>query len=59
MGSVARVDRKAFGISQDVDVRPSVDFSKLEEVIVVLKSDSEPVEKVEKIEKGDKPGASK
>jgi rod shape-determining protein MreC len=41
VGTVARVERKPFGISQDVDVRPSVDFSKLEEVLVVLSSETE------------------
>lgn len=35
VGVVARVNRKPFGISQDVEVRPSVDFTKLEEVLVV------------------------
>jgi rod shape-determining protein MreC len=35
VGTVSKVNRKPFGISQDVEVRPSVDFSKLEEVLVV------------------------
>lgn len=43
VGVVSRVDRKPFGISQDVDVRPAVDFSKLEEVLVVLTAQTEPV----------------
>lgn len=43
VGTVSRVDRKPFGISQDVDVRPAVDFTKLEEVLVILKADHEPL----------------
>ena len=35
-GTVSRVNRKPYGITQEVEVRPSVDFSKLEEVLVVL-----------------------
>lgn len=40
-GVVSRVDKKPFGITQDVEVRPSVDFSKLEEVLVILNGDIE------------------
>ena len=40
-GTVSRVNRKPFGISQDVEVTPSVDFSKLEEVLVITKSENE------------------
>lgn len=36
VGSVSRVNRKTYGITQEVEVKPSVDFSKLEEVLVVL-----------------------
>lgn len=35
VGVVSKVDKKSFGISQDVEVRPSVDFSKIEEVMVI------------------------
>lgn len=35
VGIVSKVNRKPFGITQEVEVRPSVDFSKLEEVLVV------------------------
>lgn len=35
-GTVSKVHRKAYGITQEVEVRPSVDFSKLEEVLIVL-----------------------
>lgn len=38
VGIVSKVNRKTFGITQEVEVRPSVDFSKLEEVLIVTKS---------------------
>jgi rod shape-determining protein MreC len=41
VGTVSKVNRKQFGISQDVEVRPAVDFSKLEEVMVVTHMGSE------------------
>lgn len=41
VGTVSKVNRKQFGISQDVEVRPAVDFSKLEEVMVVTHADSD------------------
>lgn len=40
MGTVVKVTKKSYGVTQDVDVRPSVDFSKLEEVLVILKPDA-------------------
>lgn len=43
VGTVSKVDRKPYGISQEVEVRPSVDFSKLEEVMVVTNVVSEPI----------------
>ena len=49
VGVVSRVDRKQFGITQKVEVRPSVDFRNLEEVTVVLQVDSEPVLPTEKV----------
>ncbi len=52
VGLVSKVNRKAFGITQDVEVRPAVDFSKLEEVLVVTKIHSEPLlERAESREK--------
>ena len=39
LGKVLKVSKKSFGVTQDVEVRPSVDFSKLEEVLVILKPD--------------------
>ncbi len=41
VGTVSAVNKKMFGISQEVEVRPSVDFSKLEEVLVVTKTETE------------------
>ncbi len=35
VGTVSKVRRKSFGISQEVEVTPNVDFSKLEEVMVI------------------------
>jgi rod shape-determining protein MreC len=43
VGSIIKVTRKSFGITQKVEVKPSVDFSKLEEVLVVTKVDASPV----------------
>jgi rod shape-determining protein MreC len=40
-GTVSKVDRKPYGITQEVEVRPSVDFTKLEEVLVVSEGDTE------------------
>jgi rod shape-determining protein MreC len=40
LGTVTKVNKKSYGITQDVEVRPSVDFSKLEEVLVILKPDT-------------------
>lgn len=42
VGTVSEVHRKPFGITQEVEVRPSVDFSKLEEVLVVLRAEHVP-----------------
>lgn len=39
LGSVIKVTKKSYGVTQDVEVRPSVDFSKLEEVLVILRQD--------------------
>jgi rod shape-determining protein MreC len=36
MGDVVRVERKEYGLFQEVEVRPSADFSRLEEVMVIL-----------------------
>ncbi len=41
VGTVSKVVRKPFGITQKVELRPSVDFSKLEEVMVVVGTEVE------------------
>lgn len=43
IGSVIEVDKKSYGITQNIKVAPSVDFSKLEEVIVVTALTSSPI----------------
>jgi rod shape-determining protein MreC len=43
VGVVSKVNRKPFGITQEVEVRPSVDFTKLEEVIIIIQNETEPV----------------
>lgn len=42
IGTVSKVHRKTYGIKQDVEIRPVVDFSMLEEVLVILKSERDP-----------------
>ena len=39
LGSVIKVEKKAYGVTQYVEVKPSVDFTKLEELLVILKPD--------------------
>ena len=39
IGNVVKVNKKSYGISQDVELKPSVNFSKLEEVLVIVKQD--------------------
>jgi rod shape-determining protein MreC len=38
LGKVKSVDRQEFGLFQEIEVSPSVDFSHLEEVLVLLRS---------------------
>lgn len=45
VGNVSRVKKKQFGITQDVEVKPTVDFTKLEEVMVVLNQRVEVLER--------------
>ncbi len=40
IGSVTRAEKKTYGITQDVEVAPAVQFKKLEEVLVVVKQDN-------------------
>lgn len=39
VGQVAKVERESYGITQYIEVEPSVDFSKLEEVVVLVADD--------------------
>ncbi len=41
VGTVTKVVKKSYGISQEVQVKPSVDFTKLEEVFVLIKPDKQ------------------
>jgi rod shape-determining protein MreC len=43
VGTVIGVTRKSYGITQKVEVKPSVDFSRVEEVMVVTRADAAPV----------------
>jgi rod shape-determining protein MreC len=43
VGIVSKVNRKPFGITQDVEIKPSVDFTRLEEVLVITSSEIEPI----------------
>ncbi len=45
VGTVSKVKKKQFGISQEIEVKPAVDFTKLEEVMVVLNQKVEVIEK--------------
>lgn len=46
VGRVSRLERESFGVIQHIEVRPSVDFSRLEEVMVLV-SDEEQVRRIE------------
>jgi rod shape-determining protein MreC len=39
VGTVTKVNRKAFGVSQNVELRPIVDITRVEEVLVVIRPD--------------------
>jgi rod shape-determining protein MreC len=41
MGDVIKVERKEYGLFQEIEIRPSVDFSRLEEVMVILNPSEE------------------
>lgn len=60
IGSVKKIARDSFGISQEVVISPSVDFGQLEEVIVLIAPTAEQMQKEwnalnaqEKLEKGE------
>jgi len=44
VGTVARIEKKPYGVFQKVDVTPAVDFRKLEEVFVILDTDDTPIQ---------------
>lgn len=48
VGTVSNVKKKQFGITQDVEVKPTVDFTKLEEVMVVIDQKVEVLEREKK-----------
>lgn len=48
VGTVSKIDKKNYGITQDIEITPSVDFHKLEEVVVLVNTDV--VSEVEKAE---------
>lgn len=39
IGAVSKVERESYGITQDIEIQPSVDFSKLEEVAILISND--------------------
>lgn len=41
IGRVSRIERQSYGITQHIEIRPAVDFSRLEEVIVLTSGSSE------------------
>jgi len=46
VGTVSRIERESYGITQEIEVTPAVDFTTLEEV-VVLSSDSDGMRRLE------------
>jgi rod shape-determining protein MreC len=54
LGTVSRVTRLPYGITQSVEVRPSVDFSRLEEVLVITESATSPTHLTTRAELGGK-----
>lgn len=41
IGEIVQVEKKEYGLFQDIEVEPSADFSRLEEVMVILTRESE------------------
>lgn len=58
VGTVSRIERESYGITQDVEVTPSADFGRLEEVIVLINEFDEKKKQewsaLDKGEEGDK-----
>lgn len=47
LGVVSKVKQKTYGVTQEVEILPSVDFSKLEEVIIIMRNDPLRIESAE------------
>jgi len=45
IGNVSRIERENYGITQYIEVTPSVEFSKLEEVIVLVSAEASKIKK--------------
>ena len=41
VGTVSRIERESYGITQDVEINPAVDFGRLEEVVILLSDEDE------------------
>ncbi len=41
VGTVSRVERESYGITQNVEITPAVDFGRLEEVVILLSDEDE------------------
>jgi len=53
VGTVSKIEKDSYGVTQSIEIKPSVTFDKLEEVIV-LKTNKEPQKESEEILKGSK-----
>lgn len=42
VGTITKIDKENFGITQKIEVTPSVDFHKLEEVVVLVEGEHDP-----------------
>ena len=49
VGVISKIDKESFGVTQDVEITPSVDFHRLEEVVVLIE-DKKPKRKSRKSE---------
>lgn len=49
IGSIAKIGRESYGITQEIEVIPSVEFGKLEEVVVLVLQDLTTLEKEWKV----------
>lgn len=41
VGTVSRIERESYGITQNVEITPAVDFGRLEEVVILLSSEDD------------------